>query len=188
MTRLLLTLLVSFLILLSGPVLAEQWEVLSQVDEMTLVEKKYAYKVSSSTPSSETFGKKVSFLASCGEDGVPSLQVNWQTYIDDDAFITEAKIDTDPIVKLWAAASTKGTSMFLGSNRKDRVFLSKGDAPSKYLDKKNTKATVWDLNAKLKTAERVVFRQKDYRGTPYTAVFDFRGFEAVNTEVLGGCL
>jgi hypothetical protein len=189
MTRLLFTLLlIAFLILLSSPVLAVQWRVLSQVDEMTLVEKKYAYRESSSTPSSETFGKRVSFLASCGEDGRPSLQINWQTYIDNDAFITEAKIDTDPIVRVWAAASTKGTSMFLGSNRKDRVFLSKGDAPNKYLDKKNTKATVWDLNAKLKTAGRVVFRQEDYRGTPYTAVFDFRGFEAVNTEVLGSCL
>ena len=188
MTRLLLTLLVSFVPLFSSPVLAEQWKVLSQLDEMTLVEKKYAYKESSSTPSSETFGKRVSFLASCGEDGVPNLQINWQTYIDDDAFITEVKIGTDPIVRVWAAASTKGTSMFLGSNWTDRVFFSKGDAPNKYLGKKNTKATVWDLNTKLKTAGRVVFRQQDYRGTRYTAVFDFRGFEAVNTEVLGSCL
>jgi hypothetical protein len=67
MTRLLFTLLlIAFLILLSSPVLAVQWRVLSQVDEMTLVEKKYAYRESSSTPSSETFGKRVSFLASCG--------------------------------------------------------------------------------------------------------------------------
>lgn len=188
MTRLLLTLLFSFVPLFSSSVFAGQWQVLSQVDEMTLVKKKYAYIESSSAPSSDMFGKKVNFLAYCSENGVPRLKINWQTYIDDDAFMTEVKIDSDPILRVWGDASTTATSIFLGYNRKDRVFLSKGDAPKKYLGKKNTKATVWDLNTKLKSAERVVFRQADYRGTLYTAVFDFQGFDAISREVFEACL
>jgi hypothetical protein len=175
-----------FALLSSTGTVVGDWQTQISEDEFEGTITTFAY-VEASKAHSDSMGKKPLFVASCTGLGYLSLRIDWQTYIDDDAFETLAKLDNDQVIELWTAPSAKGTSMYLGKGRNGEVFLSAKAAPENYLGEKNRKANIYQLNDRLKKAKKVMFRQADYRGVKYTAVFNFQGYESISSSALSAC-
>lgn len=173
-------------LLFRAEIVVGEWKVEESVDELLGTSSTTAF-VEANKAHADSWGEKPLFVAVCNSEGKLSLRIDWQTYIDDDSFETLAKLDDGPVIELWTSSSARGTSVFLGRGRQDQVFLTKGAAPSKYLGVKNTKANTSQLNERLKQARKVVFRQFDYRGVQYTAVFNFEGYSSISDSALSAC-